>query len=218
MENLHRILINTSISLSVILAILGLINFKKSPIGLRLLTIMLLVSAFCELASSYYRMQGNNLFVLHIFTFLEFTIVGFAFQIIYKQFKKNIPLTAFVIIGAILIVLNSIFLQDTSTFNSYSYTFDSLFILAASLYYFTLTLEQPSKLIHEKVTLAIIVYLFVFHSVDLIFFCFVNEIMEVSRESLGHLQGFRSYVLLCMRIYLLYYLVIYTRSNKKSLE
>lgn len=179
---------------------------------------MLLVSAFCELASSYYRMQGNNLFVLHIFTFLEFTIVGFAFQIIYKQFKKNIPLTAFVIIGAILIVLNSIFLQDTSTFNSYSYTFDSLFILAASLYYFTLTLEQPSKLIHEKVTLAIIVYLFVFHSVDLIFFCFVNEIMEVSRESLGHLQGFRSYVLLCMRIYLLYYLVIYTRSNKKSLE
>lgn len=180
---------------------------------------MLLLSASCELVGTIYRkLYGNNLFVLHAFTLLEFTTVGFAFQSIYKQYKKNIPLTAFIIIGAILIVLNSIFLQDISTFNSYSYTFDSLFILAASLYYFTLTLEQPCKLIHERVTLAIIVYLFVFHSVDLIFFSFINEMWEVSKASYGQLQRFRSYVLLCMRIYLLYYLVIYTRSNKKSLE
>lgn len=90
----------------------------------------------------------NNLPLLHLYTLVELVMLGFFFAEV-LDLKTNVKFrwTFISIIG--LVILNTIFLQDIFTYNSYSKTLSQVFLLAMTVAYF-FNIDQVKERVETK--------------------------------------------------------------------
>ncbi len=127
-----------SFGLLTISTLLFLFRFRKLPIDIKIIGLFLVISLIAEITSRDLAASGtNNLYLLHIYTFFEFL----TWSLFYKyQFRTKEKVQKFywpfIVIIALLIILNSLFLEPITGFNSNTKTLVQIIIIGYAVYYF----------------------------------------------------------------------------------
>lgn len=91
-----------------------------------------------------------NLQLLHLYNIMEFIILGFFFQSIFRTYEwKKLP-TPLIIGGVILLVADSLFIEPISTYNRYAKTFVLSLLITASLISFYLMIMKDKKILEYR--------------------------------------------------------------------
>jgi len=156
---------------NVALFILGLnvliciLYFKRFNVPFRRLGIFLIFNFLIELLAILFTAQGiNNLPLLHLYTLGEFILLSIFYESIIpkrgliKKYQKH-----FLILGILLILLNSIFIQSIFEFNNLAKTFVQISIISyAVLYFYNLTENKKFNALQQKslrlINSAILIY------------------------------------------------------------
>jgi len=157
----------------------------------------------------------NNLPGLHLFTILQFILLVLFFSRVLQEYLVDFLWKLVLIIGSLLILANSIFIQSIFTFNSYSKTVVELAIILASISYFVKLMLSDKIKDHNVVLTYFVTAVFVNASVSILIHLFSNSIMQMEQEFLTQLWNVRTMVNILTQFIILYgiYLVI-TRERK----
>ena len=209
----------------VILAINCLIfvlNWKKLYDVLRFFGYYLLFNLTIEISSRilYEILKVNNLPLLHLYTLGEFILLSiFYYQITKSSDNKKVFFMIFTSLIAILIILNSIFLQSIYGFNSYAKAPVQFIIIGYSLFYFFATnLIDAKKNIKEKSRLIVNSAILIYYSGSLFIFMFSDYFLRNAADGEGLPNGFWLFNVILL---IIFQLIIFTAiwkvlRNKKS--
>ena len=127
--------IYSSLCLAFICLLILLYHRKTLPVAFKWLSLFLINWIIVDIVANILANNKlTNLPLLHLYTFLEFIIVSLFYQIILKHKKLlGIQFKHFILLGALLIIANAIFLQDIYGHNSYAKTFTNLSVITFSL-------------------------------------------------------------------------------------
>lgn len=136
-----------------------------------------------QVASSYLNAhKQNNLWLLHLYTPLEFACIVWFYGTELKGFveKKWFFLTG---IGfAVLSVLNSAFLQDTDTFNTYARSLEGILVILLCLAWCYRTLsEMKIRRLEQDPVFWVNTGFLLYFSGNVLLFAFSNYIIDINR-------------------------------------
>lgn len=130
---------------SILLALVSLVFYWKFDKALKYFASFLILSGATEyLASEFTKRLGYNLFLLHLYTILEFIVLSAFFKVVFDQLGAKFSMVKITVVVVLLCIVNSIFIQPIEGFNSYATTLVGLILIAYSVYTFYLLLEKGS--------------------------------------------------------------------------
>ncbi|MFT6335429.1 MAG: hypothetical protein ACI86M_000901 [Saprospiraceae bacterium] len=128
---------------SVLLAMMSLVFCWKFDKAMKCFAVYLIMGGCVEyLALEMSERVGNNLFLLHIYTILEFIVLSAFFKVVFDQLGSKFSMLKITIVVVLLCILNSIFIQPLEGFNSYASTLVGLVLIVYSAYTFYLLLDK----------------------------------------------------------------------------
>lgn len=188
------------------------LSWKRIPLSLKYLAGFLVWNFLTEV-TAFLLLENDigNLPLLHLYTLGEFLLFSlFSRQINLKStfFTKNV----FILISSILIVLNSIFLQDIAGFNSNAKTFVQIIIITNAILFFY---QNSSELRATNSSIKLInSAILIYYSGSLFIFMFSNYFL--SRGIRIH-QGFWIFnALLNLIFQILVLIAIWRVTHKES--
>jgi len=216
--DLTKLIGTASMVVSSITAIVGLLGYRYFNKSIKNFVIYFVFSASIEVVSMAFSFKKiPSLHLLHLFTFAEFFLLTLAFEQVYKHIKSPLNLKPFLLIGALLIISNSIFLQSFEVYNSNASSFTGFVILAYCVYYFFNTLDQSSITIVDNAIKWIVIGLFLYQSVSLVVLFFSNAMSGVIPKDLFHLPWLiRAVLILLSKIFFAYQIGKLTALNLKK--
>lgn len=137
-----QILLKFSIFVAIVPMVSGLLLVRRLKVIPRIILVFSVFTLCLELVSWHFSsLYQNNLFLYHIFTLVEFALIGRIYYILLQPSKGNLVLkiiTLFYIVSALLYFHQSIF-----TFNSFQRFLETGLLLV--LFYHYLFLLRDSK-------------------------------------------------------------------------
>ncbi|MEP2950949.1 MAG: hypothetical protein ABJO91_13110 [Ekhidna sp.] len=165
------------------------------------------------IASIIYYKEGNNLPILHIYTVVGFLCLINFYNKLFDGLIKPTLLWALGIIFVIYSVINSIFIQDIYTFNSYALSVQAVFIIIFSLTTFGFLMNEivREKRVYIIKSLSWInAGLFIYYSSSLLVFYFGNMINSLSWTPLIRYTWF-IYALFSIIMYICFFIGLWKR-------
>lgn len=176
---------------------------KRLNVPFRRLFYYLILNLCIEiLALVWIRLEYNNLPLLHFYTLGEFILFSYFYEsLIHKpaSFKKYF--WPYVLFGGILIIWNSIFIQDIYTFNTHSKPLVHAIIIGYAVIYFFNQLDRDSISLKDKGLRLINSGIVIYYSASLFIFMYGFAI-EVS-DSYVSLWAFNASLNLVFQILIL---------------
>jgi hypothetical protein len=115
---------------------IGIRYFRCLTNDLKAMTLYMVSCLLCEIPNNYLLYHNiNNLFILHIFTVIEFVFLAYVYSFHIKSVINKRLLFGGTIAFVVLAVLNTIYVQPLSVFNSYARCAEILIILFLALCY-----------------------------------------------------------------------------------
>lgn len=145
------------------------------------LGIFLIIDILTEIvATTLYYQHINNLPLLHIYTLLEFISFSFYYRATLRErqiFSKYFYV--FVILVSLFIVLNSVFFQPLTEFNSNAKTLVQAILMGYGIYHLfsvfgKINLSEPAQFASCVVSMAVIIY----NAGSFFIFMFSNVLLE----------------------------------------
>jgi hypothetical protein len=131
--------------------LLGLLQFRKLPLALKLICIHLMFAAVVEgLSYLLWHYRINNLFLLHIYTVEECGLILWFYSRLFTGFiNSRVFLYAFAVFF-VFAAVNSIFFQSLSANNTYIRTLEAIMVIVCSIVFFyrmltDAAIEQPAR-------------------------------------------------------------------------
>jgi hypothetical protein len=166
------------------IAVIGLLIFRKLSRALQVFTVYLIIAACTELLSYLFAFRHeSNLYFLHAFTMLEFWFIAIFFYNIVDFSKLKLSLYTILFIGTLLIIGNTIFVQGLDVFNSNAATFVSVIVLLMCLMYFHSILDSSEEGIESRTIKRFVVGLFFYHCFSFAILIFGNHINDSSKSA-----------------------------------
>ena len=171
--------------------------FKRIPAQVSAIVFYLLVGFATELYSYYLAKHNiNNLFLLHIYTLLEFMTWSYFYYRLFqnkKWFQKVFPW--FVAAISVLIIANTIFFEPLHGFNSNAKTTVQFILITYAIYYFfdvfgKIDLTKPLLRSLSFINFAVILY----YSSSLFIFMFPKMLIGIgmTRQEINALWAINS--------------------------
>jgi hypothetical protein len=164
------------------LGVAGL-RYTSIDIKLRLIFYYLLLSFFFNSVTTVLAESGqNNLPLFHLFTLLEGVILLFFYRESMADCLNRRLFRVIVCAYICFCIINSLFIQDLHSFNTYSRFAEALLIISFSLYYFYTTLEikMPGQWYSDPLIM-INIGLLIYFSSSLFLFLF-SEVLLSNRQ------------------------------------
>jgi len=167
----------------VIPLIISVFKFKHLSKELKVLSYYLYLSAISEITAqilaSYF---SNNLPVFHVYTIAEFFLLGYIYHLILKDNLKNLVL--YIIAGfTIFSIINSLFIQKITEFNTYARTVENiLLILLSIIYFYTVLKDLKIKRLSKEPMIWINMGVLFYFSCSLFLFIFSNILLNLSMK------------------------------------
>ncbi len=174
--------------------LLAILRFRFLNQAMKNIAYYVFLGAGIQFIASYLKQRGqNNLWVLHLFTPLEFGIILRFFSFTLAGF---IPKKVFVWAAAAFLLaalLNSIFLQDIRTFNTYARSLEGVSVIVLCLLwcYKTLTEMKIQQLGQDPVFWANTGFLLYF-SGGVLLFAFSNYIIAINQVLSMYIWAFHA--------------------------
>lgn len=178
-----KLIIATATSFIALPVALAIFRYRHLGVAMRAIAAYVFLSGITQLSSSYLNGQKqNNLWLLHLYTPLEFACIVWFYGTVLQGFVKK---TVFVWIGvgfAILSGLNSWFLQDPMTFNTYARSLEGILVIILCLMwcYKTLT-EMKIKQLQQDPVFWVNTGFLLYFSGNVLLFAFSNYILGINR-------------------------------------
>lgn len=140
-------------------------KFKSIPEKIRMIWPYILVALITEIISRGLAIfKYTNLFLLHIYTLLEFLTWSLFYRIVFQnnpRFQAFIPWAITII--ALLIIGNSVFLEPLNSFNSNAKTLVQIALISYGVYYLfeafgKTDLSEPTQRSIVLINFAVILY------------------------------------------------------------
>lgn len=159
----------------VVNVVLVLLFYRRLPLKIRSISFFLLGSLVTDLASRWLFYQGtNNLFLLHIYTLWELLAWSWFFYLVFgfTRREQRWYLGGIGLVG-VLVLLNSLFLEPPTGFNSNAKTLVQVLLVSFAIRYFFLAfgkidLTKPVARSVTFINFAVLLYysgtLFIFMS------------------------------------------------------
>jgi hypothetical protein len=174
--------------------LLSLVRYRQLGYAMRIMACYVTLGAITQFASSYMNSKSqNNLWMLHLYTPLEFSCITWFYSVVLEGIapKKWFVLTA---LGfAVLSALNTAFLQDSLTFNTYARCLEGLLVIVFCLIwcYKTLSEMKISRLERDPVFWVNTGFLLYF-SGNILLFAFSNYILNINRALNHYIWAFHA--------------------------
>lgn len=169
---IDTVLVRSVVVLLLVALTISVANWKKMSAPARFISYFLLWNLIIEIITFLLPPQTNNLPLLHIYTLVEFIL----FTLVYKKmdlFIKISEKTFWIYLGSgsLIIVLNSLFLQNIFEFNTYAKTSVQIMLIGYAIgYIFLLTEKSPDLGYLNLINAAVLI----FYSGSLFIFMFGN--------------------------------------------
>ena len=142
-----------------------LVKYKNIPDNIKLFGLYLMLNFITEIFSKLlFRLHIENLFLLHIYTLLEFITWSLFFRQLFLN-KKWVQKIFFWFMGcvSILIIANTLFLEPINGFNSNAKTLVQLILIGYAIFYFfnafgKIDLRQNLARATSIINFAVIIY------------------------------------------------------------
>ena len=170
------------------------------------------------IASILYYFQINNLPVLHVYTVLGFLCLIRFYNQLFKGFIKPIVLWIVAIVFTIYSIINSIFIQDILTFNSYALSVEAIIIIILALSTFGLMMNDIVREKRVEIIKSlnwINTGLFIYYSSSLLVFYSGNMISSYSLTPLVRYTWF-IYALFSVIMYICFFIGLWKRPRKSA--
>lgn len=152
MEQVASTIIKFSLVPNLIVAAYALFVFKKLPVELKTFVWFILLSAIIELVSRIFWLNSkNNMPLLHIYVAGGFFCLALFYQEVLKGFIDKNIIRGTIMAFLLFTILNSLFIQNIYTFNSYALTVESILIVIFSLSTYMLMLNDIVK--NERISI-----------------------------------------------------------------
>ena len=184
---------------SMLLALVSLIFYWKFDKALKYFAIYLIMGGCIEyLALEFAKRLGHNLFLLHLYTILEFIILSAFFKVIFDQLGSKFSMLKFTILVVLLCILNSIFIQPIEGFNSYATTLVGLILIVYSIYTFYLLLDKTDTSLRSIKWL--VGGVFVYQMTSFIILASANILINITTDSDVILWMLRAFIILITKM------------------
>ncbi len=190
-----RLIIATASFFIAFPVVLALFRYRQLGIAMRAIAAYVFLSGIIQITSSYLNGQKqNNLWLLHLYTPLEFTCIVWFYSTVLQGFLKR---AVFVWIGvgfALLSGLNSWFLQDPKTFNTYARSLEGILVILFCLVwcYKTLT-EMKIKQLQKDPVFWVNTGFLLYFSGNVLLFAFSNYILGINRALNLYIWAFHAF-------------------------
>jgi hypothetical protein len=177
--------------------ILAIVLFKRFTAAYRVLSIHIFIACAVELASylmSLYRQP--NLFLLHIYTLTEFLLLYLFYEIYFNRFYPVWPLRITAAAFLVFSVINSLFIQPVTGFNSYARAAEAFIMTVLSLLCFYKLAQE-----HKPAVTWINTGLLLYFSGSFLLFIVSNYILSYSSKLNYHIWAVHAF--LSLLLYLL---------------
>jgi len=122
----------------------------------------------------------NNLPGLHLYTLVHFVVLLTFFARCLEKMKVNLPLKPILILGMILLISNSLFVQSLYSYNSYGKSLVELSVISLSVYLFVLFIKDST---HDRESMrpsvSFVSAIFLNSSVSFILYLYSNDILQM---------------------------------------
>ncbi len=213
-ETITEFIIDYSNIPTFLVGVYTLVIYKRLPREIKYFSWFIFVSVIIQaIASILFYNRENNLPVLHIYTVLGFVfLINFYNQIFDGLIKPRI-LWTLGILFVVYSIINSIFIQDIYTFNSYALSVQAILIIILSLTTFAFLMNDivREKRIEIIKSLSWInAGLFIYYSSSLLVFYFGNMINSISNSPLVRYTWF-IYALFSIIMYICFFVGLWKR-------
>ena len=171
--------------------LVGVFLFKSLPRILKHLCILIFsLTAFEFLSLTANKYLGTNLFLFHLFTYIEFGVIATIYYSLSKEILwKRIVLT-FTILFVLFSIINLTYFETFIQFNSNQRYVEGIMVLIFCIGYYTKLLREAENIYLEKhpyfwLTSGYLIYF----AGTLFLFLFSRELMENSDSSYWSLHG-----------------------------
>ena len=107
----------------------------------KIILLYLLLEGVTNIIGRYLAVRKmSNLYVLHVNTCIEFLLICLFFREVFNTARAKKWLLILALVYIVAAVVNSIFLQHISRYNSYALSVSALVVISLCLYYFKVTL------------------------------------------------------------------------------
>jgi hypothetical protein len=184
---------------------LSLVFYRKLSPELRVIFYYLVISLIVNIASFIlWRRSTNNLFLLHIFTVVEFLLLLWFFYFLLRAF---LPASLFIVLAVtftLFAAYDSFYLEDVKQFNIYGLSVQALLLIFLCVSWFVKTISEPDPLQATKIPYLLVVGgLLICYSGSLILFAFQEQIDRYIKLTSQRLNIWSLRTLLVVMVYLL---------------
>ncbi len=162
----------------------SLLNLKQQRREDTILSSLLFLTFVSETMSIMLaNVTGNNLIISHIFSPIQFFLYSLYYNNTIRSFKKNNIGGYIGVIGVLLSITNSLFLQKVSTFNNFYVLFEALTIIFMTLHYFLELIRKDYLTIMQSKGFWISLTFLFFWSITYTYWTLAKTISEKSPEN-----------------------------------
>ncbi len=159
--------------------------FKYRHLGttMRIMAFYVFLGGIIQVSSSYLNAQRqNNLWLLHLYTPLEFVCIIWFYSKVLHGFLKGAVFVWFGLGFVVLSALNSAFLQDIGSFNTYARSLQGILVIMLCLSWCYRTLfEMKIKRLEQDPVFWVNTGFLLYFSGNVLLFAFSNYIVNINR-------------------------------------
>ena len=194
-------------TISLLIATITLSRINRLSRYLKYFGYWLISGAVIELASTTLaHFSFNNLFFFHVNSLLEFVILTCFFDSLFSEIGIK-GVKKIIYPGILLILINSIFFQSISVFNSYALVGVSIYLMTISLVYFKKLADLEVTLDEKMLRVIFVGAVFVTQACNLIPSIFGNYLITIDSNVQALIWVLRACIMLVVKIILVYVLM-----------
>lgn len=178
-----KLVISIATFFVVVPFVVAILRYKQLGTAMKIMACYILLSAVIQFYSSYESAQKhNNLWLLHYYTPMEFACICWLYGHVLQGYVKT---GVFWVLGlgfSILSTLNSCFLQDIDTFNTYARSLEGILVIILCLSWCFRTLsEMKIKHLEQDPVFWVNTGFLLYFSGNVLLFAFSNYIININR-------------------------------------
>jgi len=179
----------------------GIFFYAKLTGGIRYILFYTCTAALCNVLAYYLMARySNNMPMFHVYAVIEFTLCALFFRKALEGTRLARYLPAVIFSFAVLSILNSIYIQDIFSFNSYSRSLEAVIIIIFCLFYMYRMLGSKKRSKEENAFLMISVGLFLYFSGSLFLFMFSRYLL-VNQAAIELGWGTHAFLVFAMNVF-----------------
>lgn len=184
----HQIIIIASHMPILFTAAFAAVNFHKLDIRFQRFCYFLFFSAIIQGTSLvYWFLQKNNMPLLHVYVPVGLALLAWFYKTLTQTFINPRIINCITLAFLVFSILNSLFFQPVSSFNSHALTAQAIIILVWSIFTYIVHLNLPYSSDRKDIKNLNLINsgLFMYYASTLLLFYFGNSIMKLYSVSIS---------------------------------